>query len=788
MSRPRTSLPQGLLMSLVAALTVFVTVVSWRGLTEDASRFLVPLLFIGLVVAAAGAVMRWLRWPLWIVFPLQVVAAGLLVLEVVTGSLLPTPEALAELGAAVREAMDSSTRYAAPVPASVPPVTPLLLMGGVAGLLVVDLVAVSWQRVGMAGLPLLALYSLPVSLPTSGVSWWLFALMAGGFLTMLFLQHDEHLSRWGRGLDRNGEDPDPTAFGVRTGAVRGSALTMGAVATALAVLAPLALPSSGLALFDGPGTGEGDDVRVTTPMVDLRRDLDRGADVPLLRVATSGPRPEYVRISVLTRYDGEAWSPGDRTIPTTQLAQGPMPRLQGVSDLVDRSASTYRFRATEQFESTWLPTVSSVTDIDAEGDWRYDRSTMDFIASSEDLDTSGLEWTMTGVDLNYDEASLDQAPPGNATVALEYIELSNNVPSIVRDLASEVTADAPTRFRKAKALQNWFRSEFRYSLDAVAEVGNSELERFLSPGGRVGYCEQFAASMALMARAIGIPARVSVGFLRPAPAGAGEWEFSSHDLHAWPELYFPGSGWVRFEPTPPDRAPDVPAYTDGELPAVGPTLAPSSNAAQDEALPDRATEEPSAAADDEVSDSGTSFPWRVVAVSLLALALVVGLLLLPRTLRHRRRLRRRHLGDVESAWQEVRDSVVDLGHPWPTGRSPRTSGLAVAGLFGPPDGHDQERPARGAELAPDALAALDRLVVRVERSRYARPDAAVGDRHALWADVDTCLDALSAGVTPHARRRAAWWPASVLRRDTPVGTDVAQVRLVQADGVPDHVG
>ena len=87
------------------------------------------------------------------------------------------------------------------------------------------------------------------------------------------------------------------------------------------------------------------------------------------------------------------------------------------------------------------------------------------------------------------------------------------------------------------------------------------LASFLAESGRVGYCEQFAASMAIMARIIGIPARVAVGFLEGDASGPNEYEFSAHDLHAWPELFFPGAGWVRFEPTPGDRAPTVPDYT-----------------------------------------------------------------------------------------------------------------------------------------------------------------------------------------------------------------------------------
>ena len=79
--------------------------------------------------------------------------------------------------------------------------------------------------------------------------------------------------------------------------------------------------------------------------------------------------------------------------------------------------------------------------------------------------------------------------------------------------------------------------------------------QFLTPGkdGRVGYCEQFAAAFAVMARTLDMPSRVAIGFLAPKQVGHDEWVYSAHDMHAWPEVYFRGSGWVRFEPTPAGR-------------------------------------------------------------------------------------------------------------------------------------------------------------------------------------------------------------------------------------------
>jgi len=71
------------------------------------------------------------------------------------------------------------------------------------------------------------------------------------------------------------------------------------------------------------------------------------------------------------------------------------------------------------------------------------------------------------------------------------------------------------------------------------------------------------------------PARVAVGFLEPQRQPDGSFVYSSHDMHAWPELYFQGAGWTVFEPTPADQARTTPSYTQGRVP--GPGAEPTSN-------------------------------------------------------------------------------------------------------------------------------------------------------------------------------------------------------------------
>lgn len=791
MSRVRSSLPHLSLMAGLTALAGWVTLLSWRGLTEDASEVLVPMFMAAVVIAGGGVAGRWLRVPGVLVVTGQLVFAALFVLVTVTDSPALTVDNLGVLADAVRAAMESSRTYLAPVPSNVPPVHPLLLIGGVLTLVVLDLTACTLQRVSLAGLALLSAYSLPVTLDADGVSWWLFIAMSGLFMAMLFVQHNEQLARWGRGVGQTESDADPTGFGVRTGAVRGSALAIGGTATTLALVLPILIPTFDLSLLDGRGPGQRE-IKVQDPMVDLRRDLQRGVDIPLLYVTTPDKRPTYLRLSVLNRYSDGRWSPGDRDIPDSQVALGEMPALDGVAISVPRKQYSYRVRVTNDFESTWLPTTEHITDIRASSDWRYDRSTMDFISLDDRVTTAGMSYSFTGVKLELDETSMDNAVSGASAVRSIFTEVPGTLPSSVRTLAAAVTGGADTRFRKARALQEWFRESggFRYDVHQAASVGDggADLVAFLDENtGRVGYCEQFAAAMAIMARTLGIPSRVAVGFLEPRAAGVNTYEFSAWDLHAWPELYFPGSGWVRFEPTPATRVRDVPAYTEGDLAAENPTQSPSSSSASEE-LPSRGatTTDPAGASG---QDDGFAIAWGPLLGGVGGVAVLAGLLLLPRLLRRARR-DRRLAGDVEDLWDELHDVVVDLGHSWPSGRSPRVTGAWVGRHFGAPGAPAErtDRPRRGRELAPEAAQALDRLVLRLERTRYA-PTPSEPDPEAMHADLAAVERALVNGVSPRTERRATWWPRSVLRPQRERSAEVATRAVPAGQGsMVDHVG
>ena len=295
--RSRASLVSLATLSTLGVATTWVALLSWRGFVELSGHFLGPLVLLGAVLVVTGVLARWWRAPAGVVVLAQVLTTGLTTSLLFSGSPLPVGSAWPRLTDRLGDAVDSAQRFAPPVPAEAPGVDPLLIAGGLGLMLLVDVLACTLRRVPLAGLPLLTIFSVPLSMLGSGPSWYVFALTAAGFMAMLFVHEDEQVSRWGRSLERDRGGPDTDGFGVRTGAVRTSAGAIGSVVTALAIVLPAAIPTLQLQVFDfGPGSGGDGEININNPMVDLRRDLKRGEDNPLLQVVTDESTPSRAGI------------------------------------------------------------------------------------------------------------------------------------------------------------------------------------------------------------------------------------------------------------------------------------------------------------------------------------------------------------------------------------------------------------------------------------------------------------------------------------------------------------
>ena len=765
-------------VSLLAASMAWTALWSWTGLVEQPGRFLDPALLGALLIAGVGTVGRLLRWSWYAVLPVQVLVLVLWLDHRYASAdawagWVPTLSSLHVVAGRIHDGAVAVNTFASPVSAEHPETYAYLLAMSLLVLLSTDLLACGLRRVPWAGLPVIVTLTVPISVLESSLSWVVFVATSLLFMMLLATEETERVLGWGRSVAGRGERIDSLDQVVNGSTVRGSALRIGLLTAAGALVIPALVPVSA-GLFKGghgPGNGSGTDNNVTlrNPIVDLRRDLISEDHIPLVTARTAGD-PTYLRLTVLDRFNGVEWLPSARRLAKSNEANGELPPAPGLAPTATGTDTEWSLELDQAFDTTWLPTPYPTRRIAiTRGDWRYDLRTLD-IAAVDKPDTGGLQYQLTGFTPDLSTARMQQALKAPPDVLAPMTSVPGNRPSVITRTAQQVTAGATTDYDRMVKLQNWFRNSggFSYSLAPASGSGIAQLARFITTD-KVGYCEQFAAAMAVMARSLGVPARVAVGFLAPHKLPDGSYRYTSDDLHAWPEIYFSGSGWVRFEPTPASRTGQPPAWTVGAAAPV-PSAAPSATAApRDKTATGTFKKATKTSSGSSSSSVATAVAWTV------ALVLVALLLALPAVVRSRQR--RRRLDDhrqgprsvdaevlADGAWAELLATARDLGIVLPLHRSVRDMAEAL-----------RRRTLPGAR----ALAQLDVLTEFIERAWYGRPstvDAAT--RQAVVEAVEAWSSALAESVPALRVRLARVYPRSVFDRSrTSVPVD-RQVELV----------
>jgi len=221
-------------------------------------------------------------------------------------------------------------------------------------------------------------------------------------------------------------------------------------------------------------------------------------------------------------------------------------------------------------------------------------------------------------------AASDEYP---AWVMERYLQLPARLPRRVRTLSHELIIGASTPYDKAEAIQNYLR-RITYDQHITAPPpGEDAVDWFLFENRR-GYCDYYASAMAVLCRASGIPARIAQGY---APGeynpGSRIYQVRQLDAHAWAEVYFPGYGWISFEPT--SSEPLLVRAQEGEAPLLpGPVVPPGTERTEDEDKfgPDEGVAEGEDIVDITIAQAR---PWytRLLRLALVLLAMwIIGLL------------------------------------------------------------------------------------------------------------------------------------------------------------------
>ena len=694
---------------LLALSAGWVALFAWSEMVSQPLGFLVPTLFVGLLVAMAGSWLRVLRVAWYAVAGIQAVVV-LLSLNLIFAAreslvaVIPTRESVGQVAYVISNGAATLNHYSAPVEVNPTHTRALLMLCALAVLLSIDVLAMGLRRPPLIALPLLVTLSVPVSILSDALA---LPVLVGTVLLFLRLLGTEHLDRfgaWGGGVDSSGLQSGRHSG--RPVLITLWQVSIGAVLAAL-VAAPL-VPVTDLLDRDigggGGNAGQGGRFQLTAvnPFIRLRRDLVEMTNTPLVYAETEARATSYLRTTVLDEFTSRDWQPSSRNLPGENSADGVFPNPPGLAPAIGGAEDAWSLQLAPDFGTTWLPLPYPIRELEVAGSWRYDSRTLDVAYVGRDSPTE-LIYRATSFTPAFTAEVLDTAVDPPARVRTPMTAVPRDLPEVITTRAREVTRDADSDFAKAVALQDWFRQDggFRYSLEQRSGSGMDLLASFVTDD-RVGYCEQFAAAMAAMGRALDIPSRVVVGFLSGTSQPDGRILYTSDDRHAWPEMYFSGVGWVRFEPTPGQRSGATPAWTrqSGEAPV--PSAAPS-DAASQSAAPD-----PDAAAADAGADDGRGLPvpWWLLVTLIVVLVLAVVPALVRRVQRRRRLSASNPLHLAEGAWAELRATALDLGLDWPEYRSPREQASRVAGQV---------------TAADQDLQSLEGLLVRVERGRYSRP-------------------------------------------------------------------
>lgn len=647
----------------------------------------------------------------------------------------------------------------------------------------IDLLAVSYRMTAVAGLPLLALYVVPSTLMPDGVDAWLFTLPAFGFLLLLVTDSRDRLLGWG--IPIGGRLTEGGA-GRGAGQLTRMSRNVGVTVLSLSVVVPAAIPRITDGAFGDAGIGDtkGRTISTLDPLVTMRRNLLNRTDVDLMRVRTDSARPNelYLRAVTLDEFNGVEWKAARREV---RKFDGRLPDAPGLTPTVETSPVQTEVSTGGNMQSDYLPMPYPAYQLAIEGAWRLDELTGNVVSYEGREQISGKQYSVSSFDMSPVKEDVRDEEPTSSYLQ-PYLQLPE-IPEAVLDTARRVTREAEGPLEIGIALQQWFRrpGNFVYDLRTPSGTGNSALLDFLRD--RRGYCEHFSTAMAVMARSLGVPSRINVGFTAGELADDGiSRVISSDDAHAWPELWLPGVGWTRFEPTPgsANSNPSAPSWlNEGSQPEPDDTAGEDNDA--DTRPEDSEGSDPSEGSTGAGAQPGTGTldcslnpnapgcegnpppeePDPLLTSEshwvrdLLAMIFILFLVFLPynaRVLLRRRRwaIAAREGGVIaaEMAWRELRDDARDLGYFWSAARTPRQT---VAELRA-----DGQMSAAGA-------AELGLIAATLERSRYAKDDGGVPAARLRTAGIAVRRD-LGVKVGRVNRFRATWMPRSPRERLTDV--------------------
>jgi transglutaminase-like putative cysteine protease len=479
---------------------------------------------------------------------------------------LPTPTSLDGVWSSVVAAYKKSNVDYAPVPLRTGYVI-LTVVGMWVSTTIAEIAAFRWRRPLVATLPLIALFSLLTVVGTRTGTTIPVLFFLAALLSFLALESSHRLRSWGSWItslaDRNAETPGEVSSRL--------ARRMGASCLAAALFSPVFLPAIGDGILSwrsdagvGPGSGSGPGTGEVDLLASLQPQIIEQSQAEMFTV--DAERADYWRLTSLINFDGTLWTPLDQQpreplIPGGRLVSAHPPRLY---ETMQQQFSVRGLKGELMPAATQADRVSVTNNVNGQDD-----TDLSFELETGTVRMRGGLVEGVGYSVESDVVRASFKEMNRAEVAgappIYYDEGLIAISPQVEALIDEWTSKFDTPFKKLVALQDNLR-QFTYSIDVPPSASTDQLSDFLLRTKR-GYCQQFAAAFALIARHLGFPTRVSIGFLPGETDLAEPTHFlvKGTDAHAWPEVLFEDYGWVRFEPTPGNGA-APPGYTSRAIP------------------------------------------------------------------------------------------------------------------------------------------------------------------------------------------------------------------------------
>lgn len=714
--------------------------------------YLVPAiggLALGAVIAALGA---WRQLNLIVLTGMTAAAyfifGGVLALpETTIAGFIPTLETWRSLAVGVVTGWKDMLTTVAPLPTGEGFALIPFLLSLVAAVVTVSL-ALRVRTVAWALIPALVFLGVQIAMGTPEPAWPVaegvtFAVVAIVWLAL-----------------RQSWTPAAAAVSVGTGASAATGtrrLVTGAGVVAVAVA--VGVGASGFVIPESPRYVLRD---VVIPPFDIReypspmqgyRGLVRDFQEKPLFTATGLPEGARIRLAAMDAYSGIVYNVTAEGIGSSgaylPVRADMAPNAQGTRTTVRVEIFGYR--------GVWLPQAGFVDDI-VFGGSRGEELRRN-ARYNLDTQTGVVSIGLTEGDAYDLDVVIPPAISDDALVEVPFAPLrmpkQDNVPQDLAALASDVTAEAESPIEQVRSLQKWLAEGgfFSHGLEGEphsrAGHGAQRIMSMLGAKQMVGDDEQYAVAMTLLAREIGIPARVVMGFY-PDEVDAAESVFSANgdNMHAWVEVAFEGIGWVPFDPTPPEDQIPAEQTTKPKSDPQPQVLQPPPPVQEPVDLPptvpdDRETE------DEDPFDAG----WLILIAqitgwTLLVIALLLAPYLIIGALKAARRRRRQQAPDaaarISGGWDEVVDRAVDYGTAIVPGSTRREDAVAVQTAFVEP-----------------GVATLAR---RADADVFGPSEPTEEEIEGFWREVDDIVGVMGARASKWDRLRARLNLRSLLAR------------------------